>query len=537
MRRPLVALSFALSAGLGVVPTAGALAANPSATNTSSTHSGTLSTDSTYGRRANNVSGAQIVQFAQKYIGYPYAAVGDSPSTGFSCIGFVYFVYRSLGIPLPGSLDTALAYAPQVPFSQLEPGDILFFQNTLWTGLSHAAIYIGGGKFIHAEYFGYGVRISSFNNDSRDGNYWITKYMTANRPWGGPALAPIIGSPSTGASAATSPSATAQKQVLGGPQALVTAPSLNVRSGPSMSHGVETVVPQGTNLTILGKRHGWYRVQLPDGTIGWVVAAGIGLGTPSTSVQGQVAATTVGQQTAPARQGYGAGSQSVHASTALVRVSSLRVHSSPAAGAPVVTWAVRGETLQVLARGNGWLEVRTPDGSVGWVMAGYTSAAHARATAAPVAQQVRAPNVHRPTVSATVSGLRVHTAPSIGAAVVTTVGPGEKLQILARSGSWLEVRSPSGQVGWVAAGYTTGGRAPAVSSAKRAGSQHRSASFTGGSVVTVGARVHAAPSLRARVIGGVAAGTHVQILGRSGAWALVRLPSGQTGYVYAALVR
>jgi uncharacterized protein YgiM (DUF1202 family) len=43
--------------------------------------------------------------------------------------------------------------------------------------------------------------------------------------------------------------------------------------------------------------------------------------------------------------------------------------------------------------------------------------------------------------------------------------------------------------------------------------------------------------LSARVIGGIAAGSRVQVLGRSGAWVLVRTATGQVGYVYGSYVR
>src|SRR5437588_1105255 len=107
-----------------------------------------LGVDAAWGTRANaaSVSGDAVVQYAERFLGYPYTTVGNSPSTGFSCIGFVSYVYQSLGIGVPDGLSGAYAFAPQIAFSSLQPGDVLFFQNTVWPGLSHTAIYIGGGK-------------------------------------------------------------------------------------------------------------------------------------------------------------------------------------------------------------------------------------------------------------------------------------------------------------------------------------------------------------------------------------------------------
>ena len=274
MRKRMLALGLALGTSLGAIPTAAALAAT--------TVQPPLASSSNP-RTTNAVSGAAIVQTAMRYLGYPYTATGDSPSTGFSCIGFVSFVYRTNGIALPGDLGGALAFAPQVAFSDLMPGDILYFQNTVWSGLSHAGIYIGGGRFVHAEWYNRGVVVSSFNNDPVDGNYWIGKYLGANRPWRGAALSAVPYPPGPpGGQAGSNPSTSTQTQVASGPTATVTVSGgLNVRSRPSKQGNVVQVVGQGTTVVIIGKKHGWYKVQLPDGTVGWVVAYGISAGQTS----------------------------------------------------------------------------------------------------------------------------------------------------------------------------------------------------------------------------------------------------------------
>jgi cell wall-associated NlpC family hydrolase len=133
-------------------------------------------------RSLGSVSASTIVQTAEKYLGYPYVANGRSPDTGFSDVGFVSYVFRSEGIKFPRSLRRALRYAPHVAMTDLQPGDVVFFKNTIRRGLSHIAIYVGGGTFIHAEWYNRGVTITSFSNDATDGNYWIDHYLGANRP-------------------------------------------------------------------------------------------------------------------------------------------------------------------------------------------------------------------------------------------------------------------------------------------------------------------------------------------------------------------
>jgi uncharacterized protein YgiM (DUF1202 family) len=554
MRKPLVALGLALSTGLGVMPGAAVLAAttasSPSGTKYTTSYSPPSPPQNT--RPVNAISGAAIVQFAMKYIGYPYTATGNSPSTGFSCIGFVSYVYRSLGIRLPGNLGDALAFAPQVPFSDLEPGDILYFQNTVWNGLSHAAIYIGGGRFIHAEWYGKGVRISSFNNDTLDGNYWISKYLGANRPWSGAAVAPVVGIPSSppGVGASKTPGVSTAQAVVANGTAGVTKASLNVRSGPSKQYAVQTVLGQGASVSIVGRVNGWYKIQLPNGTIGYVEARYVSKGTVANpSVAAQVVpnpplanATT---PSAPRRAGVppavkpGLGATG-RRPTAQVRANGLRVHSTPSVNASVVTSIAAGERVQILARINGWMKVRTASGQVGWIVASYTNKPVAATRSTAVRNTSAQANVRPrtpltgPTTTVKASGLRVHSTPSLNGAVVTSIPAGQRVQILARINGWMKVRTAGGYVGWIVASYTRAARGSTAAGSTVAA---KSSSYRSGPTLTAGVRVHASPGLRSRVTTVAAAGTHVTVLGYHGAWMLVRLPSGQTGYVYASYVR
>jgi uncharacterized protein YgiM (DUF1202 family)/cell wall-associated NlpC family hydrolase len=558
MRKPLLALSLVVSTGLGAVPVADALAATPShGTTTSSSYSSTTGNGtaragsstptyttqtSTAVRSSNSVSGAAIVSTALKYLGYPYTATGNSPSTGFSCIGFVSYVYRSNGIPLPGDLGSALAYAPQVPFSDLQVGDILYFQNTVWAGLSHAAIYLGGGKFVHAEYYGYGVRVSSFNNDPKDGNYWIGKYLGANRPWGGAALGAIPAvptAPTVNSGLNTSPTTAVTKSVVSGPTALVSVPSLNVRTTASKNSAVQTVIQQGSSVTVLSHKNGWYKVQLANGSIGWVVAAGLGMGSTSTS---SVAATTVqptvGNPVAP-KQTL-APTVVHHTSTVTSTVSGLRVHSGPSTAAPVVNAVQKGQHLTVVAKSSGWVKVQLSDGSVGWVSAAYAAV---KKPTVKITTRVLAT-----TPKAVVTGPRaavamnVRTGPGLNHAVASTLVPGAAYRVIGRTNGWLHVQLANGNTGWVSgavagASKTSSTTAPTYKQVAYTHKTYKPAvAKTPSSHVTVGVRVHSSPGIKAPVVGTAISGTQVRVLGHRGAWTFVRLPSGQTGYVLGSYI-
>lgn len=97
----------------------------------------------------------QAAQIALQYLGVPYVWGGASPG-GFDCSGLVMYVYAQLGISLPHY--TVAQWNATIPISpsQLEPGDLVFFD-----GLGHVGIYIGGGQFVDAPHTGSVVRIDS----------------------------------------------------------------------------------------------------------------------------------------------------------------------------------------------------------------------------------------------------------------------------------------------------------------------------------------------------------------------------------------
>jgi len=120
--------------------------------------------------------GDAIVATAMQYLGRPYAWGGTTPA-GFDCSGFVYFVVNQvLGGGFPRSLEAQAVSGVSVDPNQLQPGDLVFFQNTYKWGLSHVGIYIGNGRFIHAENYGTGVTISELWGD-----YYGPRFYTARR--------------------------------------------------------------------------------------------------------------------------------------------------------------------------------------------------------------------------------------------------------------------------------------------------------------------------------------------------------------------
>ena len=126
---------------------------------------------------AATVSGSEIVSLAQQYLGVPYVYGGSSPSV-FDCSCFTMYLFAQVGVKLPHGATSQLSYGASVSRSELQPGDLVFFQD-YGAVASHAGIYIGGDQFIHASssyYNGHCVVISSLTE-----TYYNSHYYTARR--------------------------------------------------------------------------------------------------------------------------------------------------------------------------------------------------------------------------------------------------------------------------------------------------------------------------------------------------------------------
>ena len=125
---------------------------------------------------SNSAAGEQIVSFAKQYLGYRYVYGGTTPSAGFDCSGFIYYIYRSCGYSISRSLSAQASTGTAVSKSELQAGDIVFFNNTSSGALGHVGIYIGNGTMIHAANSKRGVVTDTINS-----GYYNTYYYTARR--------------------------------------------------------------------------------------------------------------------------------------------------------------------------------------------------------------------------------------------------------------------------------------------------------------------------------------------------------------------
>lgn len=120
----------------------------------------------------------EVLFTALGLVGTPYRYGGNTPDGGFDCSGLINYVYRgAAGVALPRTTrEMSSMKGARVGRSALQAGDLLFFATNGGRRVSHAAIYVGDGRFVHAPATGGTVRLDSLSN-----TYWQKNYLSAKR--------------------------------------------------------------------------------------------------------------------------------------------------------------------------------------------------------------------------------------------------------------------------------------------------------------------------------------------------------------------
>jgi len=120
---------------------------------------------------------AEVVAFADKFLGCPYVLGGSGPNK-FDCSGLTQYVYKNFGYSIRRTATQQLDNGVEVSKENLLPGDLVFFNNanSNKARATHVGIYIGNGEFLHASSSKVGVIISSLNTP-----YYTRVYTTARR--------------------------------------------------------------------------------------------------------------------------------------------------------------------------------------------------------------------------------------------------------------------------------------------------------------------------------------------------------------------
>ncbi len=114
-----------------------------------------------YGMGVSDVR-VELCEYAKQFVGNPYVWGGTSLTNGADCSGFVLAVYKKFGVTLPHYSGSQATSGTSISFSEIQPGDLIFYANSSGT-INHVAIYIGNNQVIHASSPSTGIKISKYN--------------------------------------------------------------------------------------------------------------------------------------------------------------------------------------------------------------------------------------------------------------------------------------------------------------------------------------------------------------------------------------
>jgi cell wall-associated NlpC family hydrolase len=120
-----------------------------------------------------------LLRFANRFIGTPYLSPGRSPA-GFDCSGFTFYCFRQHSIYLPYSAHEQAELGVEIPLSEAQAGDLIFFQgyDVKDKTVHHVGIVVNkkGEKlrFIHSPSHG-------VHYDSMDNIYYRDRFLRVRR--------------------------------------------------------------------------------------------------------------------------------------------------------------------------------------------------------------------------------------------------------------------------------------------------------------------------------------------------------------------
>ncbi|WP_353234764.1 C40 family peptidase [Diaphorobacter ruginosibacter] len=132
---------------------------------------------SSWGQGVSRLSDTQaddIAIHAMGLVGTPYRYGGNTPAGGFDCSGLIGYVYRNTaGMAPPRTVSQLEDFGKSISQGDLRTGDLVLFGRGTPT---HAGIYVGNGRFVHAPSSGGTVRL-----DSLQSTYWSRQHISFRR--------------------------------------------------------------------------------------------------------------------------------------------------------------------------------------------------------------------------------------------------------------------------------------------------------------------------------------------------------------------
>jgi cell wall-associated NlpC family hydrolase len=117
-----------------------------------------------------------VTVYAIGLVGTPYKWGGNTPESGFDCSGLIAHVYqKSAHLKSPRTVAELKDWGMPMAAEALRAGDLIVFSKGRES--THAGIYVGEGRFVHAPSTGGRVRLDHYSS-----TYWSNFQISYRRP-------------------------------------------------------------------------------------------------------------------------------------------------------------------------------------------------------------------------------------------------------------------------------------------------------------------------------------------------------------------
>ena len=254
-------------------------------------------------------------------------------------------------------------------------------------------------------------------------------------------------------------------------QGIVTATSLNVRSGPATSYTTKFIVNKGDNVTVEDSADGWYKITTKDGKNGWA---------SSKYIQTSQNTTT----------------------TKVVSVSSLNMRSGPSTSYNIIEVLTKDTQVEVISVEDGWAKIKYNSKT------GYVSNQYLSDKKVEEVTQIKYVNA---------TTLNVRSGPSTTYSIIDTLKQNAKVEVISIENNWAKIKH-NNEIGYVSAEYLSDKKVEEVTQTKY--------------VNATTLNVRSGPSTTYSIIDTLKQNDEVKVISIEDGWAKIK-HNNEIGYVSA----
>ena len=294
-------------------------------------------------------------------------------------------------------------------------------------------------------------------------------------------------------------------------EGIVTATSLNVRSGPSTDSSFLFSIKKNDKVTILKSENGWYKISTANGHEGWASSEYISTNTSDTNQQ---------------------------SNKKVVNVDNLNMRNGASTSYRVIMKLNKGTVIEIISESNGWTKIKH-DGRIGFVASKYLSPIENNNQTTKPEQQPNVPVQPQVSVGKTkvvvATSLNVRSGPSTGNSVIGSLKNNEKVEVISESNGWSKIKY-NGKEGYVSSTYLKDSNEGGNSKPNETPKPKPNVETKTKVVVATSLNVRSGPSTSHGIIGSLKNNEKVEVISESNGWSKIKY-NGKEGYVSSTYLK